>query len=234
MIQPDLNDAEIRRFWAKVGLPDASGCMLWLAKVNRTGYANVTIRRHDRRYTLRASRVSLALAVGSPPSANSEAAHAPREVCGNRHCVAPAHLRWATRTENEADKALDGTLLLGDQHGRAKLTWPLVREMRAKAAQRVSYATLAAAYGISRGQVGWVIRGRSWASESAVPGGVRPDPTLRGDRHPGAKLSREQVLEIRERYAAGGVTQAALAKEYGIGRATVGHVTSGRLWRDVA
>jgi hypothetical protein len=41
-------------------------------------------------------------------------------------------------------------------------------------------------------------------------------PDRRGDNHPIAKLSQEQVTELQTKYAAGGITQRQLAKEYAI------------------
>lgn len=40
--------------------------------------------------------------------------------------------------------------------------------------------------------------------------------TLNGERRPQAKLTDAQVEEIRERYAAGGISQKALGAEYGV------------------
>ena len=37
-----------------------------------------------------------------------------------------------------------------------------------------------------------------------------------GEKHPMCKLTDKQVIEIRERYAAGGISQCALADEYGV------------------
>ena len=48
-----------------------------------------------------------------------------------------------------------------------------------------------------------------------------------------AKLTGEQVLEIRSRYAAGGVRQIDLADEFGIGRATIGKIVRGERWRHI-
>ena len=49
-----------------------------------------------------------------------------------------------------------------------------------------------------------------------------------GSKNPFAKLTEEQVQAIRERYAAGGVTQTALAKEHGVSQAHVSDVCTGR------
>lgn len=47
-------------------------------------------------------------------------------------------------------------------------------------------------------------------------------------KHPKKQLTDEQVLEIRARYAAGGVTQQALCDEFGVTRSHVGNLIAGR------
>lgn len=44
------------------------------------------------------------------------------------------------------------------------------------------------------------------------------------------KLTADQVEIIREVYQAGGASQKALAKEYGVSRSTISHVVLGRVW----
>jgi predicted transcriptional regulator len=46
----------------------------------------------------------------------------------------------------------------------------------------------------------------------------------------GMPRGKAQALEIRERYARGGVTQAALAREYGVHQPTVSSICSGKTW----
>jgi len=53
---------------------------------------------------------------------------------------------------------------------------------------------------------------------------------MRGSKHFYAKLTEEQVLECRRRYFAGGVSQQALADEFGIGRRNMGDVINGVTW----
>lgn len=55
---------------------------------------------------------------------------------------------------------------------------------------------------------------------------------LSGETHGMAKLSDEQVVEARLRYAAGGVTHQQLADEYGVGRSTVTEAIRGT-WRNI-
>lgn len=46
-------------------------------------------------------------------------------------------------------------------------------------------------------------------------------------------LTESTVRELRARFAEGGITQRALAKEIGVSAATVSHAITGRNWRDV-
>jgi hypothetical protein len=76
----------------------------------------------------RPTRIMCEMAHGPAPSSLHEAAHS----CGNgdKGCINPKHLRWATPKENAADKLLHGTVTRGEQHGCAKLTSAQVREIR--------------------------------------------------------------------------------------------------------
>lgn len=57
-----------------------------------------------------------------------------------------------------------------------------------------------------------------------------PERIIRGEQHGNAKITDDQVLEIRKRYAAGGITQANLAREYGLTHGTLSVIISGRGW----
>lgn len=53
--------------------------------------------------------------------------------------------------------------------------------------------------------------------DMAIKGRNRVEkPTLQGEKHPQAKLSNADVLEIRALYAAGGITQRQLADRFGV------------------
>lgn len=55
---------------------------------------------------------------------------------------------------------------------------------------------------------------------------------VRGGRNPKAKLTAEQVAEIRVRLA-NGETHRPLAKEYGVHKTAVSFIASGRTWKEV-
>lgn len=48
-----------------------------------------------------------------------------------------------------------------------------------------------------------------------------------GERHYNAKLSNAQVEDIRQLYAAGGITQAALAQRFGVTQVAVSRYVRG-------
>lgn len=95
---------------------------------------------------------------GPPPQQNSHAAHAPL-ICSNRACINPRHLRWATPTENEADKVIDGTKAVGERIGISKLTELDVIEIR-RSSKNLSQ--LSREYGVSRQAVRSVKRYETW------------------------------------------------------------------------
>jgi len=55
----------------------------------------------------------------------------------------------------------------------------------------------------------------------------------RGETHGHHRLTEDQVRTIRERYAAGGISQASLAREYGITQTSVGSLIRREHWKHV-
>lgn len=55
----------------------------------------------------------------------------------------------------------------------------------------------------------------------------------RGEQRHGHKLSRADVIDIRARYARGGVSQQCLADEYGVTNQTVNSIVLLRKWKHV-
>lgn len=55
----------------------------------------------------------------------------------------------------------------------------------------------------------------------------------RGERHPKAKLTEQQVKELRAEYARGGVTHRQLAARYGMAHGTIGAMLRGTGWSTV-
>lgn len=74
-----------------------------------------------------------------------------------------ANLRWDTRSGNFKDKIANGTMPWGERHGRAKLTWKQVVEMRAERERsRRAYRAIARDFGVSDMTAYRAITGQSW------------------------------------------------------------------------
>ena len=58
-------------------------------------------------------------------------------------------------------------------------------------------------------------------------------PLLRGERHAMSKLTSEKVLEIRDKYAKGGITQKELASEYGVDHTTISLIVRRKIWSHI-
>jgi predicted XRE-type DNA-binding protein len=52
-----------------------------------------------------------------------------------------------------------------------------------------------------------------------------------GERHPCSKLTEQQVIEIRNRYANGGIKQRQLATEYDVKQSTISEIVNGKKWK---
>jgi hypothetical protein len=58
-------------------------------------------------------------------------------------------------------------------------------------------------------------------------------PSIAGERNPRARLTLRQVVALRSKYAEGGVSQSALAREYGVSVSAIGFAITGRSWAHV-
>lgn len=155
-------DADIRRFWSKVALPDEDGCMLWMAGRFTRGYARFKIKRQN----VGGHRFILWYLEGPPPSPGFHAAHS----CGDTRCVSPLHLRSATVAENSEDARQHRTLATGSRNGASRLAESQVREIRRLySAGGVTQEELGRMYGVSQGHISHLIVGDRWAHLEEVP-----------------------------------------------------------------
>ena len=92
----------------------------------------------------------------------------------------------------------------------------------------------APAYGLSISSPPRAELGRYRAEQGLVASGDRssarlyPERWARGARHGAAKLTDEQVAEIRARYAVGEAPITRLAAEYGVGTSQIWRIVTGQ------
>jgi len=129
-------------------------CLIWPFSKAKFGYGRLRVDGPLQQ----AHRIVCERVHGPPPSPEIEAAH----NCGNTSCVNPDHIRWATHTENMADKELHGTTNRGTRNGRVKLTEDNVREIK-RAGKTASYRSIGRRYGVSAASIHQIFTGKSWA-----------------------------------------------------------------------
>jgi hypothetical protein len=65
------------------------------------------------------------------------------------------------------------------------------------------------------------------------PSQAQPEKLARGERCGAAKLTEGDVVDIRQRYAVGNVSQRQLAADYGVDQGTIKHAIRGTTWAHV-
>jgi len=142
---------KVDRFLDEVFGRDTDDCIIWPFSIERSGYPGNNKGR-------RTIRVVCERAHG-PPFLKADAAHS----CDVKACVNPRHLRWATRRENEAEKARTGAGR-GERGKDAKLT---VADVLAIRATTENYAVVSDRYGISTRHFYAIRNRRKWKHVAA-------------------------------------------------------------------
>ena len=128
--------------------PTEKGCILWTGYLWKSGYGCFKIGGKSQR----AHRWILEHSLGRPLGPDKFACHKAHSICGNRHCVALAHLYEGTREENEMDKIADGTW-------RSNLTPEKVLSIRND--NRPQYV-IAEEYGVHQSTICLIKSGKTW------------------------------------------------------------------------
>lgn len=79
-----------------------------------------------------------------------------------------------------------------------------------------------------------VAKGRQRGAAGDANGSrLHPERIVRGECVRSSKLTAAQVVELRDVYASGCVTQADVAARFGVSRALVSYIVTGKYWRHV-
>lgn len=163
---PKAPDGAAWLFYNNIVLPWVSDdCLFWPYGRTGFGYAQV---RHDGGPKL-VHRLACQAIHGTAPTRAHVVAHS----CGMgaKGCCNPRHLRWATRSENEADRVLHGTSNRGERQGQSKLTRAQVLQIRALQGVETQRAT-ARRYDIDQSTVSDIQRRKRWAWLGVPEGGI--------------------------------------------------------------
>lgn len=143
-------------FWEQTQKTEA--CWLWLGGRTPSGYGRVRWRGIQ----MRAHRVAWLMTNGRIPQHKPFVLH----KCDTPLCVRPDHLFLGTQEENVTDRQRKGRSARGEMFKHPKhprtLTVALVQAIRAAYPAESTYA-LARRYGVSRVQIGNIVKRRQWA-----------------------------------------------------------------------
>ncbi len=214
-------------FWKNVAMGSVDECWEWQRCKNAKGYG--MLRFGSFKSMQKAYRVAWMLTYGPIPL-GKHVLH----KCDDPTCCNPRHLYIGTNKENVRDRKTRGRQLCGEKTARAKLTVDQVREIRKRYAadEFLSMEKLGKEYGITPGSVYNIIVYISWRH-------VDPDGeaniirrTTVGERAAKAKMTREEVVDLRRR-ATNGEATIDLAKEYGISRYSAYKIIKRQSWKHV-
>jgi hypothetical protein len=152
---------QAREFFKNAMYFSGNDCLIWpFGKIG--GYAamwsNGTMKI--------ASNIMCEVTHGVSPGPDWQAAHSCGK--GNRGCINPNHLRWATCRENQADRIRHGTTNRGDRQGRSKLTMNDVAKIKAIGSS-ISQQSIAELFGVCRATISAILRGKIWSHIMSEP-----------------------------------------------------------------
>jgi len=127
--------------------------------ISVSGYPRykLTLRDGSKR-TYTAHRLVAFAFLGLPPTEQHQVAHGDGVPTNN----VVSNLRWATPSENLADRFDHGTMTLGTRNGRAKLNEAQVLEIRKMFKRGATYREVTSRFAIGHGTAGSIKSGKNW------------------------------------------------------------------------
>ncbi len=139
----------LERFLNKVMPEPNTGCWLWIGAKFNDGYGSFYLNGEN----VRAHRFSYLYHIGAADNLN--VCH----TCDTPSCVNPQHLFLGTHKQNVEDKVRKGRQAIGMNHGRSKLNWDIVKEIRASEESQIG---MSRRYNVSPKAIRNVLNNKNW------------------------------------------------------------------------
>lgn len=134
-----------------------AGRLMKPARAIKNKYLSLRLTNQVETVTRYVHHLVLITFVGPAPEGH-EGCHGDGDRTNNRL----SNLRWDTRSNNHADKALHGTDHKGERHPGVKLTEAEVKAMRKRRLDDLSYAALAKEFGVTTMTAFRAVNGKTW------------------------------------------------------------------------
>ena len=158
-----LRDRDRRKFAEALGYDVATedafletdACVRWPGALDRDGFGTFHSVHGSR---VGAHRAAFRLFVG-PIAPNHVVTH----TCHNAWCVTPGHLRVSTLEDSLKQRVADKVHARAERHGRAKLSWDDVTDIRSRwKAREATQRAMAAEYGVAETTIADIVHRRTW------------------------------------------------------------------------
>lgn len=238
---PILTEQDTERFWSKVQKGADDECWPWMARRDGDGYGFIWLQGDN----YKAHRVALFLKLKTD-FPEYQACHA----CDNPPCCNPAHLFKGTPQDNSNDMVNKGRSprpdlipaekrARGERSGMAILTENDVREIHRLIHVGWLQRDIAKRFNINQTHVSAIKHGRIWAHikpekphRFAHGLQIHDEIKPRGEKNPRAKLTTDNVREIRHMLK-NGATRRTCAERFGVSDSTIGWIKKGATWTDI-
>lgn len=148
----------VDRFWSKVDKKSDDECWIWTGAKTPKGYGLIGIGKDSDGITY-AHRLSFSMHHGEI-TIGMMVCH----ECDNPSCVNPKHLFIGTAKENTGDMMNKGRhragIVLGENHGKSKLTADDVKAIRSLGISQLRIAKL---YGVSQSCIASIMLRKTWS-----------------------------------------------------------------------
>lgn len=218
------------RFEEKFEKQQATGCWLWkAARQGSSGYGMFWYNSDLR--DMGAHQASHLIYKGPIP-VGMVVMHA----CDDRRCVNPDHLEAGTQLQNMQDMAKRGRSARGDRNGNALLDDVIVSKIKAEYVKRDGeLIRLANKYNVEMNTIANIVGGHAW-KHVQVEFGSDADHSIvlhrksSGSKHHRAKLTEDQVREMRAGYECGALELDDIVIKYGIKKAQACAIVNRKAW----
>lgn len=138
---------------------------------------------------------------GKPVAPRTEAAHNDGDPANNHF----SNLRWATRRENNHDRYLHGTSVVGEGNPRNILSEEQVAQIRDRfTGKRGEQSAMAREYGVSPGCIAGILRGKNWRAVENRNG--RPTKQSKVSAKGRYVKGRSYEYELRDKFIEYGIS----------------------------